>query len=161
MNNCGYMTTRQEQENVRARRPQTMNPLYSLGLIAHLDSPRPLLHKHVEVLNTYKTRMILIPDDNRPYGCLHRYCAPDEPRIRNLDIMMCDALETLSLINSHSKVKTKRVGRLDPALLSPHKRWPASIARAIHFAFNALGVVQLFDIPSLCPWIALQAVRAR
>ena len=75
--------------------------------------------------------------------------------------MTCDALKALASEDMLSEVETKRVGGIYSSQVSPHKKWPAPIAKAVHLVFNAIGIVQPFDVPALCPWIALRAVRSR
>lgn len=133
--------------------------VYSVGLIEHFDDPRPLVRRHVEFLKPGGTALILIPNYRDLYGRLQQYFDPDNLTIHNLNIMTCDAMKALVPVDLLSEVETMRVGRMDPSQVSPHKRWPQGIAKVFHLGFNALGILQPFDIPALCPWIALRAVR--
>jgi len=135
--------------------------VYSVGLIEHFDDPRPLVRRHVEFLKPGGTAIILIPNYRDLYGHLQQYFDPDNLTIHNLNIMTCDAMKALAPIELLSECQTTRVGRIDPSQVSPHKRWPAGLAKVFHLGFNTLGVLQPFDIAALCPWIALRAVRAR
>lgn len=133
--------------------------VYSVGLIEHFDDPRPLVRRHIEFLKPGRTALILIPNYRDLYGRLQQYFDPDNLTIHNLNIMTREALQSLAPADLLSECNTMRVGRIDPSQLSPHKRWPAAVAKAFHLGFNALGILQPFDIPALCPWIALRAVR--
>lgn len=141
--------------------PSTFDVVYSVGLIEHFDDPRPLVRRHVELLKPGGTALILIPNYRDLYGRLQHYFDPENLTIHNLNIMTCDALKALAPTDLLCEVETNRVGRLDPALVSPHKKWPAPIAKAFHLAFNAVGIVQPFDVLTLCPWIAMRVVRSR
>lgn len=134
--------------------------VYSVGLIEHFDDPRPLVRRHVEFLKPGGTALILIPNYRDLYGRLQQYFDPDNLTIHNLNIMTCEALRSLAPTDLVSECETTRVGRIDPSQVSPHKRWPSAVARTFHLGFNALGILQPFDIPALCPWIALRAVRS-
>ena len=142
-------------------RTNRFDVVYSVGLIEHFDDPRPLVRRHVEFLKPGGTAVILIPNYRDLYGRLQQYFDPDNLTIHNLNIMTPDAMIALAPADLLSEFETTRVGRIDPSQVSPHKRWPAAIAKAFHLGFNAIGIVQPFDIPALCPWIALRAVRAR
>lgn len=141
--------------------PGTFDVVYSVGLIEHFDDPRALVRRHVELLKPGGTALILIPNYRDLYGRLQHYFDPENLTIHNLNIMTCDALKALAPADLLSEVETNRVGRIDPGLVSPHKKWPAPIAKAFHLVFTALGIAQPLDFPALCPWIALRAVRAR
>ncbi len=139
--------------------PNRFDFVYSVGLIEHFDDPRSLVRRHVEFLKPGGTTLILIPNYRDLYGRLQQYFDPENLTIHNLNIMTCDAMNALAPADILSEFDTTRVGRLDPSQVSPHKRWSAGLAKAFHLGFNALGVMQPFDIPALCPWIALRAVR--
>lgn len=141
--------------------PGTFDVVYSVGLIEHFDDPRALVRRHVELLKPGGTTLILIPNYRDLYGRLQHYFDPENLTIHNLNIMTCDALKALAPADLLAEVETKRVGRIDPGLVSSHKKWPAGITTPLHLGLNALGILQPVDIPALCPWIALRAVRAR
>lgn len=135
--------------------------VYSVGLIEHFDDPRPLVRRHVEFLKPGGVAMILVPNYRDLYGRLQEYFDPENLAIHNLNIMTCDAMKALAPVDLLFEVQTTRVGRIDPSQVNLHKRWPGKLAKVVHLGFNALGVMQPFDVPALCPWIALRAVRSR
>lgn len=141
--------------------PMTFDVVYSVGLIEHFEDPRPLVRRHVELLKPGGTALIVIPNYRGLYGRLQQYFDPENLTIHNLNIMTCDALEALAPADLVSDVRASRVGRIDPGILSCHKKWPATIAKAFHLSFTAVGIAQPVDVPALCPWIALRAVRAK
>ncbi|MCA9422240.1 MAG: class I SAM-dependent methyltransferase [Nitrospira sp.] len=140
---------------------KTFDLVYSVGLIEHFDDPRTLVRRHVEFLKPGGTALILIPNYRNLYGHLQCYFDPENLTIHNLNIMTCEALKALAPVEMLSELETKRVGRIDPSQVSPHKKWPAPISKFFHHVFNAVGVVQPFDVQALCPWIAMRAVRAQ
>jgi 2-polyprenyl-3-methyl-5-hydroxy-6-metoxy-1,4-benzoquinol methylase len=135
--------------------------VYSAGLIEHFDDPRPLVRRHVEFLKPGGTTVMLVPNYRDLYGRLQRHFDPERLAIHNLSLMTCDAMKAQAPADLVSECEATRVGRVDPSLVSLHKRWPARLANASWLGVNALGVLQPFDILPFCPWIALRCVRGR
>jgi 2-polyprenyl-3-methyl-5-hydroxy-6-metoxy-1,4-benzoquinol methylase len=137
----------------------TFDFVYSVGLVEHFDDPREIVRKHVELAKPGGTVLILVPNYGGLYGRLQRYFDLDNLSVHNLDIMDCSSIEKLVPRDLVKESTSSRVGRINPWLISLEKKWPRPIAKFAHLALNGLGLIQPFDVPSLCPMISLVMVR--
>ena len=127
--------------------------VYSVGVIEHFEDPRPIVAKHVALTRPGGRTVIVIPNYGGIYGRLQRYFDAENLAIHNLGIMNPEPLRALAPAGERSAVEP--FGRLDPWLVNVGRRWPSPVARVLSWSFNAAGLVQFADIPSLTPWLVL------
>src|SRR6266545_905585 len=129
--------------------------VYSVGLVEHFDDPSQIVRCHAELLRPGGKALILIPNYSGMYGRLQRYFDPENLLIHNIDIMTCEALSGLAPKDIIAGTRTFRTGRINPSLVSFHKKWPIPLAKSFSLMFTAVGHLQPIDIDILCPWLAL------
>lgn len=134
----------------------TFDFIYSVGVIEHFNDPRELVRIHVDLLKPGGVTLILIPNYGGHYGKLQKYFDPENLLIHNLKIMTCEAMRDLAPADLADEVRAFKSGRIDPSQLSLGQKWPRQVAKVFHLFFTALGGLQPFDIPALCPWIGLE-----
>lgn len=138
---------------------RTFDFVYSVGVIEHFVDPRDIVRRHVELLRPGGMALILIPDYSGIYGKLQRYFDPESLEIHNLRIMSPEAMAALAPRDLVESVHAFRSGRINAWQISLEKRWPRALAQGMHLLFNAVALMQPFDIPRLCPTIALRMRR--
>jgi 2-polyprenyl-3-methyl-5-hydroxy-6-metoxy-1,4-benzoquinol methylase len=141
--------------------PGTFDLVYSVGVIEHFNDPRNIVRCHVELLRPGGTALILIPDYGGVYGRLQRYFDQQLLDLHNLRIMSPEAMLELAPGDLVDHVETFRSGRLNSWQITLERKWAPRIARSLHYLCNAIALVQPFDIPSLCPIIALRMTRGK
>lgn len=142
-------------------KPGSFDLVYSVGVIEHFNDPRNIVRCHVELLRPGGTALILIPDYSGIYGRLQRYFDPQILDLHNLRIMSPEAVLELAPNDLVEHVEAFRSGRLNSGLVTFERKWPPRLVRLLHALSNAVALVQPFDIPSLCPIIALRMTRSR
>lgn len=133
--------------------------VYSVGLIEHFDDPRDIVRLHVELARPGGTVLIAIPNYGGVYGRLQRYFDPANLAIHNLNIMNCGAMVNLAPQELVEQTTARRVGKINPWLISLDRKLPGWVAKPALIIGNCLALVQPFDIGPLCPMIALTMVR--
>jgi 2-polyprenyl-3-methyl-5-hydroxy-6-metoxy-1,4-benzoquinol methylase len=141
--------------------PGGFDLVYSVGLVEHFDEPARVIESHVRLTKPGGSTLVLVPNYGGIYGRLQRYFDPDNLAIHNLAIMDEPALKSLAPSTLADDVTAFRAGRMSPWLVSFDRRWPSLVSRPLRFALNAAGLVQPFDIPWLCPMLALTIRRRR
>lgn len=134
--------------------------VYSVGVIEHFSDPAPIVRRHVDLLRSGGTALILVPNYCGPYGTAQRYFDADNLLIHNLGIMHRAALQALAPKDLVASARAYRCGRLDPSQVSFGRRWSPLAARSVSLFLTAVGHLQPFEIGSLCPWFALEMRRA-
>jgi 2-polyprenyl-3-methyl-5-hydroxy-6-metoxy-1,4-benzoquinol methylase len=138
----------------------TFDFVYSNGVIEHFTDPAGIVRRHVDFLKPGGIALILIPNYGGMYGKVQRYFDPDNLLIHNLNIMSLDKLLHLSPSDLAADAAVYPAGRINPWLISFHKKWPPAIVKAVNYFFYAAGTLQPFDIPAICPMLALKMTRA-
>jgi len=138
---------------------RTFDFVYSVGVVEHFDDPRDIVRRHVDLLRPGGTALILIPDYSGIYGLLQRYFDPESLDIHNLRIMTPEAMAALAPRDLVKDVHAFRTGRINSWQISIENKWPRTLAKAVHLLFNAVALMQPFDISKLCPTIALKMSR--
>jgi 2-polyprenyl-3-methyl-5-hydroxy-6-metoxy-1,4-benzoquinol methylase len=133
--------------------------VYSLGVIEHFDNPRAVIEAHVLLARIGGLVLIAVPNYAGIYGRLQRFFDPENLKIHNLDVMNCETLTDLAPKHLACKPLAYRSGRLSPWIIHIRERWPATLAKGISYALNALGLVQPFEIGPLCPLLVLSMKR--
>jgi len=149
------------QENVLTNSLQegSFDLVYSLGVIEHFDDPKPVIEKHLLLTKPSGIVLITIPNYVGLYGRIQRHFDAEILKIHNLEIMDCRALTGLAPAAMASEVEAFPSGKLSPWLISLRKRWPRPVAAAVSHAFNAVGLLQPFDVATLCPLLVLRMRR--
>ena len=149
------------QENVfESTIPQsTFDVVYSLGVIEHFDDPRDIVRRHISFAAPGGIILIVVPNYGGIYGRLQRYFDPENLSIHNLGIMSAQRLQDLIPPATCRAVRSYRYGRLSPWLINFHHRWNRSISLLTALTLNAIGLVQPVPIPTLSPFIVLEATR--
>jgi SAM-dependent methyltransferase len=137
-------------------RPRSFDWVVSYGVIEHFDDPRDVVRAHVDLVKDGGTALMTVPNYHGVYGTLQRYFDADNLLTHNLEIMSCEALETLVPADRPARVRTYAAGRFSPWQLSLAKRWPTPVARTIFYAANALGLLQPVEMTALCPMLVLE-----
>lgn len=140
--------------------PGTFDFVYSVGVIEHFNDPRDIVRRHVELLRPGGTALILIPDYGGIYGRLQRYFDAQILELHNLRIMSPEAMLELAPGDLVDHVEAFRSGKLNSWLVTFERKWPPRLVRVLHFFSNAVALAQPFDIPGLCPIIALRLTRS-
>jgi SAM-dependent methyltransferase len=140
--------------------PGTFDLVYSVGLIEHFNDPRKIVRCHVELLRPGGTALILIPDYSGIYGRLQRYFDAHILDLHNLRIMSPEAMLELAPDDLVDHVDAFRSGKLNSGLVTFERKWPPPVVKLLHALSNAIALVQPFDVPSLCPMIALRMTRS-
>jgi SAM-dependent methyltransferase len=140
--------------------PESFDFVCSIGVIEHFDSPTGIVRRHVELCKPGGTVLLMIPNYRELYGQLQEYFYPENLSIHNLEMMTCEHLVELAPSDLPIESRAYRWGRLDPALISFHKRWPAFLSFFAYCSLNLIGLLQPFDITILCPLLVLEIKRA-
>ena len=133
--------------------------VYSAGLIEHFDDPRVVVRQHVDLVKPGGTALMTVPNYRGVYGRLLRYFEPDLLSIHNLEIMTVEALAALAPDEGVGEVRAYPAGRISPWQTNLARRWPAPVALGISHLVNAVGLLQPFDVPPLCPMLVLEIKR--
>lgn len=139
--------------------PWSFDIITSFGLIEHFDNPSPVVEKYLELVAAGGTALIVIPDYSGVYGRLQRLFDPENLDIHNLAIMRRDALLGLIPDQGGADIRSYAIGRIVPGLINFEKRWPQGLAKTAARLLNAVGCVQPFDLPGLCPLLVLEIRR--
>ena len=133
--------------------------VYSVGVIEHFADPRGIVRDHLSLVRPGGTVLMTVPNYRGVYGFLQRYFDADSLLLHNLDVMSCGALRRLVPQDGSYRVRAYPAGRLSPWVLSTEKRWPATIARSVSYAVNAIALLQPFEIAAIAPMLALEVTR--
>ena len=133
--------------------------VYSFGLIEHFHDPRPIVRAHVALAKPGGSVVIGIPNYGGLYGWLQRRCDPENLAIHNLGIMNVDTLAAQAPVDLAERVHAYAAGRLSPWLISVDRRLPPALASAVLYVLNGAGLVQPFEVRSLCPLLVLEITR--
>jgi 2-polyprenyl-3-methyl-5-hydroxy-6-metoxy-1,4-benzoquinol methylase len=140
--------------------PGTFDMVYSVGVIEHFNDPRNIVRRHVELLRPGGTALILIPDYSGIYGRLQRSFDAQILELHNLRIMSPEAMLELAPADLVDHVESFRSGKPTSSLVTFERKWPPRLVGLLHALSNAIALVQPFDIPGLCPIIALRMTRS-
>jgi 2-polyprenyl-3-methyl-5-hydroxy-6-metoxy-1,4-benzoquinol methylase len=141
--------------------PDTVDLVYSCGLIEHFEDPRPVVRAHVQLVKPGGKAIIAVPDYGGIYGRLQRWFDPGNLALHNLEIMTPETLASLAPTDLSESVRAYRSGRLSPWHISFARRWPRPVARAVSYALNALALLQPVDIAPICPLLVVEITRRR
>jgi 2-polyprenyl-3-methyl-5-hydroxy-6-metoxy-1,4-benzoquinol methylase len=129
--------------------------VFSLGVIEHFDDPRPLVEKHLYLTKAGGTTVIALPNYGGIYGRLENHFAQDLLNLHNTEIMNEKALLDLVPAGSAHDSRAERRGRISPWIVNFEKKWPKFLATVASYGFNAIGLLQPFEIDPLCPMFVL------
>lgn len=133
--------------------------VYSVGVVEHFDDPKDLIRLHVEFACPGGIAIVLIPNYGGIYGRLQRYFDPENLSIHNLNMMNVKAFASLAPHDLARGVHGFRVGRINPGLVSFHRRWPRPLTLLTTLVVNGIGLLQFMDIGPLCPMLGLRILR--
>ncbi len=141
-------------------KPGSFDLVYSNGLIEHFDDPRPIVRKHVELAKPGGRILILVPNYSGVYGRIQKRLDPENLAIHNLDIMSESGMRWLAPEDLVRTVRVFYTGKLNPWLISLHRKLPGPLAQAVNLAGNTVGLLQPIVIKAVAPLIALEMVRS-
>lgn len=132
--------------------PGSFDFVYSIGVIEHFTDPRPMISKHVDMLNPGGTAIIAIPNFAGAYGWVLQKIDREIYDLHNVSIMNEEAL--LHLAPGSIEAKVYRYGRFSPWIVFGR---PLSTFQALMCAgLSVLSHLQPFTVKSLCPWLVLE-----
>lgn len=140
---------------------QSFDFVYSLGFVEHFDNASTVVERHFQYLAPGGRALIAIPNYGGIYGKLQSVLDPENLDIHNLQIMRHEALLGLAKGLAVSTVKTYAFGRVNPGLLSFHRKLPRLASTGVQLAGNLIGLLQPIDIAALCPLLVLEFTRER
>ena len=141
--------------------PESLDFVFINGLIEHFDDPREIVRQHVHLAKPGGTVLVLIPNYTGIYGRLLRRFDPKNIEIHNLTIMNPPALAALAPRDLVSDVAAYRTGRAAPGLVCAEQVFPRIICQGMTLAVTAFSFLQPFDMPALCPNLALEMKRTK
>jgi 2-polyprenyl-3-methyl-5-hydroxy-6-metoxy-1,4-benzoquinol methylase len=133
--------------------------VFSVGVIEHFDDPREIVRQHVALTRPGGQTIIVIPNYGELYGWMQARFDPANLLLHNLVIMTPEALVALQPREMVSEARAYAAGYLSPWLVNFDKRWPRVIAKGVTYFLNGVGLMQPFEIPSLCPSLVLELTR--
>lgn len=139
---------------------RSFDVVYSLGVVEHFDDPRTIIQKHADLLAPGGKALVVIPNYGGLYGALQRYCDPENLGIHNLNIMSERSFYDVGPHTAELRSRTFPFGRINPWLVSFHRRMPPRVARLFSYFLNGVGVVQPVAIPAISPWLVLEITRS-
>jgi SAM-dependent methyltransferase len=133
--------------------------VYSLGFVEHFDNPALVVKRHYDFLAPGGRALIAIPNYGGIYGRIQARLDPENIQIHNLEIMREEALVALVAGLDVASVKAYPYGHLNLGLLSLHRKAPHVVTSSVLAIGNLLGLLQVSDIPTLCPLWVLEFER--
>lgn len=139
--------------------PGSFDVVFSVGLIEHFDDPREIVRQHVALTKPGGKTLLVVPNFGGVYGRIQAHFDPGNLLIHNLTIMAPEALTALVPRDLVSEARAYPAGCLSPWLINFEKRWPRVIAQGVCYGLNVAGLIQPFEIASLCPSLVLELRR--
>ncbi|HNU01168.1 MAG TPA: class I SAM-dependent methyltransferase, partial [Acidobacteriota bacterium] len=135
------------------------NLVYSFGVIEHFSDPREIIRRHLMLVRPGGKALMVIPNFKGVQGWLFKRLAPDAAAMHNMAMMSLDALLQLVPKDQVVSAKAYPVGRISPWHWGLERIRPQLIATAMMWGINALGILQPFDVPLLCPLLVLELTK--
>jgi cyclopropane fatty-acyl-phospholipid synthase-like methyltransferase len=139
--------------------PGSFDLVFSDGVIEHFEDPSEIVRQHVALTKPGGETLIVVPNYAGLYGRIQAHFDPANLLLHNVAIMTPEALVELRPRDMVTDVRAYATGYLSPWLINFDKRWPRAIARGISYVLNGAGVMQPFEIASLCPSLVLEMRR--
>jgi 2-polyprenyl-3-methyl-5-hydroxy-6-metoxy-1,4-benzoquinol methylase len=139
--------------------PGSFDLVFSVGVIEHFDDPRDIVRQHVALTKPGGLTLVVVPNYGGLYGRIQARFDPANLLLHNLAIMTPEALVALQPREMVSEARAYAAGYLSPWLVNFDKRWPRVLAKGVTYFLNGVGLMQPFEIPSLCPSLVLELRR--
>jgi SAM-dependent methyltransferase len=139
--------------------PGSFDLVFSDGVVEHFDEPSEIVRQHVALTKPGGQTLIVVPNYGGLYGRIQARFDPANLLLHNLAIMTPKALVELRPREMVSEARAYATGCLSPWLINFDKRWPRAVSRVITHLLNGAGVMQPFEIRSLCPSLVLEMRR--
>ena len=132
----------------------------SFGFIEHFDDPKPVVQRHLDLLEPGGVALIAVPNYGGVYGSLQRWCDAPNLALHNLDIMNPGALTALIDSPDIESVRAYPFGAMSLWLVNLDNRFPRLLAKLVSLVANTMGLLQPLTINALAPMLVLE-VRKR